>query len=215
MRIGIVSDIHCNVEGLRSALALMGPVDELVCAGDAIFQYRFSNEVIADLRASGARVILGNHEETFLSPAGVRARGAAHVDRDQVAWLAEQPFILHTRTNGKRLVVAHGSPWEPRDEYLYPTSATLRRFSDFEADYVILGHTHYQMARRIGHTLVINPGSAGDARDPRNGRRLSLAVLDTATDEVRFCNYDDPSRPILPGSPPPSGPDWTTATDEA
>ena len=32
--------------------------------------------------------------------------------------------------------------------------------------------------------LVINPGSAGGARDSSNVRQLSCAVLDTATEEV-------------------------------
>jgi hypothetical protein len=36
---------------------------------------------------------------------------------------------------------------------------------------------------------VINPGSAGEARDPRNGRRLSCAVLDTASDEVVVTDF--------------------------
>jgi predicted phosphodiesterase len=39
---------------------------------------------------------------------------------------------------------------------------------------------------------VINPGSAGDARDNSNDRQLSCAVLDTATDEVRIIDYPDP-----------------------
>ena len=39
---------------------------------------------------------------------------------------------------------------------------------------MILGHTHYQMAERIGGVLVINPGSAGEARDPRNPLRFKV-----------------------------------------
>lgn len=209
MKIGIVSDIHCNAPGLERALALMGPVDELVCAGDSIYQYRFSNEVTALLRASGARVVLGNHEEIFLSEAGVRARTAPSVDRALLAWLAERPFTLETRINGQRLVVVHGSPWEPRYEYLYPSSHALRAFQHFDADYVILGHTHYQMARRFGRVAVINPGSTGEPRDPRNGWRLSFAVLDTAAGEVRFCNFTDPTRPYVTPAEVPAEPEWT------
>ena len=44
MKLGIVSDIHCNAAGLRQALALMGDVDDLICLGDSIYEYRFSNE---------------------------------------------------------------------------------------------------------------------------------------------------------------------------
>jgi predicted phosphodiesterase len=59
---------------------------------------------------------------------------------------------------------------------------------------VLFGHTHQQLVRRIGTVLVINPGSAGDARDPGNGRLLSCAVLDTDTDEVRITDFPDPAR---------------------
>ena len=38
---------------------------------------------------------------------------------------------------------------------------------------------------------MINPGSAGEARDAGNGRQLSCAVLDTATDEVVITDFPD------------------------
>ncbi len=205
MRIGVVSDIHCNIAGLEQALAQMGDVDELICAGDAVYQYRFSNEVIRLLRGRGARVIQGNHDETLLGRDGVRARAAAWVDQDLVRWLSEQPLELRVQVNGRSLVVAHGSPFEPRTEYVYPNSATLGRFQDFDADIVILGHTHYQMAKRVGRTLIVNPGSAGEPRDPRNQFRLSYAILDTRTDEVTFGNYADPTRVVAATSGQPPG----------
>jgi predicted phosphodiesterase len=45
--------------------------------------------------------------------------------------------------------------------------------------------------QRIGRVLVINPGSAGDARDNGNGRQLSCAVLDTVTEEVVVTDFPD------------------------
>src|SRR5581483_9016683 len=94
MRIGIVSDIHCNVAGLRTALDLMGNVHEVICVGDSIFQFRFSNEVAALLREAGAHVILGNHEATFFSRDGERARNAATNDRELMDWLGAQPMTI-------------------------------------------------------------------------------------------------------------------------
>ena len=63
-------------------------------------------------------------------------------------------------------------------------------------DYIVIGHTHMQMAQRVGRALLINPGSAGDARDHRNGQRLSYAVLDTSTDEVLFDNFAVGDAPV-------------------
>ncbi|MHB8375532.1 MAG: metallophosphoesterase family protein [Dehalococcoidia bacterium] len=205
MRIGIVSDVHCNVEALRVALERMGRVDELLCAGDAVYQFRFSNEVMELLRERGARYILGNHEEVLLGKWGERARSAPWVRADDLAYMAEQPSRLETRVDGKRLVMVHGSPFEPHNEYIYPNSPSISRLAQVDADYVVLGHTHYQMAERVGRVLVINPGSAGEARDARNAFQLSYAVLDTATDEVTFDDFQDPTRAAVDPSIIPGG----------
>lgn len=190
MKIGIVSDIHCNLYGLEQALHAMGEVDELLCLGDAIFQYRFSNEVVALLRERDATMILGNHEDDFFAPHGIRARQADWIDPALMAWLAEQPYRRELSFAGKTLLMVHSTPWQ-HGEYVYPESATLQRFAEVEADFVLYGHTHSQIVKRVGRALVINPGSAGDARDHRNGRQLSCAVLDPATDEVEVIDYPD------------------------
>src|SRR3990172_1513396 len=197
MKLGIVADVHCNIEGLRLALALMGPVDELLCAGDALYQFRFSNDVIALLHERGARYILGNHERVLLGPWGEGACSAAHVQRELLDYTAGQPYQLETRVNGRKLVMVHGSPFDPHDEYLYPNSPNLRKLAQIEADFLILGHTHYHMAQPVGRSLVVNPGSAGEPRDHRNGFRLSCAVLDTQSGEVTFHHFDDPTRPTV------------------
>jgi len=193
MRIGIVSDIHCNIAGLAAALEAMGPVDELLCAGDSVFEYRLGNEVVELLRERGARTILGNHEHVLLGPQGARARAAAHVKKDNLDWLAALPWRIEFTAMGKRVLMVHGSPHEPYGEYIYPGSREFKKLGDVDADYLIYGHTHCQIAERVGRVMVINPGSAGDARDHRNGRRLSYAVLDIASDEVRIENYDVPA----------------------
>ena len=41
LKIGIVSDIHCDVVAFERALEEMGPVDLLMGAGDWVLQYRF------------------------------------------------------------------------------------------------------------------------------------------------------------------------------
>ena len=191
MKIGIVSDVHCNESGLLRALDILGNVDELICLGDSIYEYRFSNEVVRLLRDRGAHTILGNHEEGFLGPQGTRARQSDWIDRSLLQWLAEQPKQLDLTIGGKKLLVVHSTPWEPRGAYVYPHSSLLARFGEADADFILYGHTHHQLIRRVGKVLVINPGSAGEARDPGNGRRLSCAVLDTVTDEVVLTDYPE------------------------
>jgi putative phosphoesterase len=189
VRIGIVSDIHGNAQGLACALERMGDVDELLCVGDMVEEFRFSNEVVSTLRDRDAKCVLGNHDLGLLSEHGQRARSAAHVDPELVEWLRSHPLTLELELDGKRLVMAHASPCAPHTQYVVPHSPEMRRIGQIDADYVVIGHTHTQFVQRVGQPLVINPGSAGQARDHGNGKRLSYAVLDTATDHVEIDDY--------------------------
>lgn len=204
MRIGIVSDIHCNAPGLLRAIELMSDeVDEIICAGDTVYEFRFSDEVVEILRKNEIRTVLGNHEAVVLGPQGERARSNPAVNQDNVSWLAQQPYRIDTRVNGKRLLMVHGSPFEPWNEYIFPHTPSFKKLADLESetDYVVLGHTHQAMAERSGRVLVINPGSTGEARDPRIGFQLSYAILDTQSDEVRIELFPDPQREAR-GLPP-------------
>jgi putative phosphoesterase len=192
MKLGIISDIHCNVYGLQQALAAMATVDEVLCLGDSINESQFSNETIAALKARGAQLILGNHEEAFLSSASERTREANGTDRALLAWLGGQPLRRVLKIAGKTVLMVHSTPWEPRGEYVFPHSPRLERFADAEADFVLYGHTHAQVVRRVGRVLVINPGSAGEARYGGSNWQLSCAILDTSTDAVELIDFPDP-----------------------
>jgi putative phosphoesterase len=193
LRIGIVSDVHGNAAGLTLALDRMGEVDLLLCAGDMVEEYRFSNETVALLRDHDATCVLGNHDIGILAAHGHKARSAPHVDPSLVEWLASHPLHHELDVLGKRLVLTHSSPCEPFNQYVTKQSPELKRLATIEADYIVIGHTHAQMAERVGQALVINPGSVGQARDWSNGKRLSYAILDVTTDTVTFDNYDPPA----------------------
>jgi putative phosphoesterase len=194
VKLGIVSDLHCNIKGLNRALELMGEVDQILCLGDTIYEYRFSNEVISRLIEIGAHTIQGNHEETFLGPMGERARAREGIDPDLMHWLSERPHRMELECDGKTVLMVHSTPWEPRGTYVYRHSPELERFGEADAHFVLFGHTHQQVVHRAGDLLVVNPGSAGDARDPDNGRLLSCAILDTVTEDAQIIDFPDPAR---------------------
>ncbi len=192
MKIGVVSDIHCNAAGLDEALRQLGDIDELICLGDSIWEYRFSNEVVQILREREAHVILGNHEEVFLGPNGARARAREGINLELLEWLAERPHRIELERAGRKLLLVHSTPWEPRGAYIHPESGDLARSGEADADFVLYGHTHQQVVRRFGRVMVVNPGSAGDGRDSRNGRKLSCALIDLAADDVEIIDFPDP-----------------------
>lgn len=191
MKIGIVSDIHCNADALRKAFALMEPVDDLFCLGDCINQYRFSNEVVALLRERNVHTILGNHEETFFSHVGEKARAAAWIEPELMQWLSEQPRQRLIERAGKQIHVVHSTPWAPHRDYVYPQDRGFERFGDTTADIVLYGHTHQPVVRRVNGTLVVNPGSAGHGRNTGTGWELSCAVLDIAADDAHIISFSE------------------------
>ena len=196
MRLGLVSDVHCNIGALDIALEQMsGKVDEILCSGDAIFQFRFSNEVIARLKEIGARVVLGNHEDVVLGPLGSRVREHEQTDQELLRWLSEQPRRIDTVIEGKKLTMFHAAPDEPPYEYIYKESPRMKEFGEIGADFVIYGHTHYELVHQVESTLVVNPGSTGQPRNPSNGFRVSYAILDTQSGEVNVELFTDPMRP--------------------
>jgi putative phosphoesterase len=181
MRIGVISDIHSNAGALAAALdALDGAVDAIWCAGDIVVQYRFSNEAVTRLRDSGAVAVQGNHDMVFVSAAGVDARQRPDVDADAADWLAALPYEHRADIDGCRLLMTHGSPWEPHGDYLRAHDDRWRRADDLGCDIVITGHTHEPMVATFGSTLVVNPGSIGEPRQ-RDDRRATYAIVDTAT----------------------------------
>lgn len=193
MFIGIVSDIHCNAPALRRALGLMGEVDELICLGDSISEYRFSNEVVQLLHDRRFIAIQGNHEQMFFSSAGARARAAPGVDPRLMEWLSHQPRERLIRREGKTLLLVHSTPWAPGGQYVGAHHRDFERFAESDADVVLYGHTHQPVVQRVGATLVINPGSAREARPGDDRLTMSCAVLDVTQLQASIIEFSLPA----------------------
>ncbi|HZU63576.1 MAG TPA: metallophosphoesterase family protein [Novosphingobium sp.] len=186
MRLGVVSDIHGQPQALARALELMGPIDRLVCLGDAINQTRFCNETVAMLRAQAALTIRGNHEDLFFAggPTG------ADVDPGLAGWLAACPQRLDIALGGRRLTVVHSTPWPSGHAYVPGHHRDFHRFAVAGADVVLYGHTHQPLVRWLGPVLVVNPGSVGEGRPTPQGFRRSCALVDLAGPAARIIELD-------------------------
>jgi putative phosphoesterase len=183
VRIGVVSDVHGNVAALEEVLQRFeDEVDDVWCAGDIVHEYRFSSGAVRLLREAGATAILGNHDMVLLSPAGVAARQADHVDGEELAWLGGLGLSHEVVLDGRRIRMVHGSPWEPYGDYLRAHNPRWRDADELGVDILVVGHTHEPMAERFGSTLVVNPGSLGEPRQP--DRIGTYAVIDTATGDA-------------------------------
>ena len=186
MKIGLVSDIHADPRALRRVLEDMPSVDRVLCAGDAISEYRFCAETADLLLRAGVQCIQGNHEVVLFGGANPHylTKCRAQFAPELLALLATAPASLEFEHAGTTVLMVHASPWQPFNEYILPNSPQLPPFATLPYDFVILGHTHIPMLRRVEGVTVINPGSCSQPRDQEP--HGSYAVLDLENREVAF-----------------------------
>ena len=194
MKIGIISDIHANIEGLKSVLNKLKDVDTILCAGDIVGYYTFVNEVIDLIREKNIQCILGNHDAYLLGliplPVNSIVRepieyAKRHITKENLNFLkAIGKTSFELTIDNCTIKMYHGSPWDEFEEYIHPNFDNFEKFKAEKADVVVLGHTHYPMEKRIGKMLIINPGSCGQPRD--YNPKASYAILDTKTMKVEM-----------------------------
>jgi putative phosphoesterase len=180
MRVGVVSDVHNNVEALTYALECMRDCDLVLSLGDLVSDYRVDPRILELARERGLVSIVGNHEKSILLHPGSRIRSA--LSDETLDFLRELPASREIELDGRRVHVAHGAPWDDPTDYrcVYVIErdrhALSRVAASTGADVVLLGHTHRAMAVRVQDTLVVNPGTCGEARDA--AQQLTFAKLD-------------------------------------
>lgn len=193
MLVGLISDPHANLYGLRAALDSLRHVDLVLCAGDLTGYYTRPNEVIELLAERRALFITGNHDAYLAQGAPTRANDVLRrsidftrerLTEENARLLAAVPPEMRLNLDGLSIAMFHGSPWDPLEQYIYPDYGDWDAFAEVDADVIVLGHTHRPVLRHIGGRVVVNPGSCGQPRD--YDPRAAFAVLDTRPREVRL-----------------------------
>jgi predicted phosphodiesterase len=157
MKIGIISDIHSNLEALTVVLDAYERegITEIICCGDVVGYGPNPNECIRLLDQRGVAGVRGNHDAavlrevdlSLLDPAG---RKAIHWTRKELSpegreYLQRLPVTDRIQTTPLTIELVHGSPADPlwgrvhrrRDAYL------TFRVSDPEVQLLLFGHTHH------------------------------------------------------------------------
>lgn len=213
MRIAVISDIHGNAHALRPVLADMANkgIDHLLIAGDFVGYYYRPDEVFALLKGWRWECIQGNHDAMlarfFQEDAQFKQKYRQHygggldiasrvLTKTQTDFLKRLPEKRECIYGAHRLLLCHGSPWQ-QDEYIYPDApdAVFERIAELEYDTVIMGHTHYPMIRKVGKTLIVNPGSVGQPRD--YGSSASWVLLDIGRGEALIQRVPFDPTPVI------------------
>ena len=198
MRICIFADIHGNIDALEKMLDCeTGETDLFIFAGD-IWGYFYGQKEIIDIFMSMPNLVAikGNHEKFYLSGKKMEkltdkygSSYKIHLTNNQQRYIEKLPNKVELIIKGKHIGVFHGGPYDYLEQRLYPDSLAYidQIIKEFNYDYLILGHTHYQVFYKTKGTIVINPGSLGQ---PRDGKGFSYCLLNTETGSCTYKNVD-------------------------
>ncbi|MGB9708813.1 MAG: metallophosphoesterase [Infirmifilum sp.] len=140
MHVAIISDTHDNLEALQAFIGkIRGRVDTIIHAGDIVSPF-----TLRALNGYKVYAVYGNNDGEKLLLKKVA---------DDIGIVLEEPPLFTTISN-KRLAVIHGASTPEKTERLVQA---LAKSGDF--DIVVYGHTHKADVRKIGNTLVVNPGT--------------------------------------------------------
>lgn len=156
--VGVIADTHDNLPALDKILSeLEGRgVKVVIHAGDIVAPFTLRRILAKGFELRG---VFGNNDgEVVLLSRVAQERGAT---------LTHQP--LHLQLGGREVLVLHGLAGMQETRDLVTRLAGAGVF-----DVIVYGHTHEVDVRRVGKTLVLNPG---EACGYLTGRR-TFAVLD-------------------------------------
>jgi putative phosphoesterase len=197
VKVALLSDIHANEVALSAALqeARRLGAEQLLCCGDFVGYYHAPDAMLALLDDWQWHGIRGNHEDMLehwlagMHRDAIHARygsgiaTAAQMPEPARARLLDLPAQRDLEIDGRRVLLCHGSAWDP-DHYVYPDAPDeeRRRMASGGQDLVVYGHSHYPVIWRVKRTIVVNPGSVGQPRDRKPGS--CWALWDTRSMEV-------------------------------
>jgi len=201
MKVAILSDIHGNVYALEAMLkvARKEKVEKLLILGDIVGYYYHPQKIIELLSDWDHHLIKGNHEEILanivsgkVQESEIRLKyGSGHrialeqLSTEQLQMLLNAPRQMLLEYNGTKILICHSSPWE-LDLYLYPDTKReiLDKSEQFEADLILVGHSHYPFIYKTSKNMLVNCGSIGQSRN--SGGHASWALFNTNNGVVQL-----------------------------
>jgi diadenosine tetraphosphatase ApaH/serine/threonine PP2A family protein phosphatase len=210
VRVGLLSDVHANLQALEAVLAAIAElrIETLWVTGDTVGYGADPSDVLATLRERGAVLLQGNHDRAVGTGEGLEYFNdrAAVAAQKHAEWMsAEERDVLAglppVRTV-ERFTLCHGSLRDPMWEYVTGVPAATASLALAHTPFACHGHTHVPAlfqgepgALRLVHPKVgttyelgtrslVNPGSVGQPRD--GDARAAYAVIDTTAGTATF-----------------------------
>ena len=201
MKIGIITDIHSNIEALNAVLNEFDKVkvEKIICLGDIIAKGVHPKECLALIRTKCEIVLQGNCDIYF----STEHRNIDEMDeqeRKRIKWnqslinkedreyLLNLPFCYEFYMSGSLVRLFHATPTannkavlnvnsiETKYQMFLPSEKTQ---SQDIADIIIYGHIHHPYMDKIYNKTIINVGSVGNSFDVIRNENKDSNVLET------------------------------------
>lgn len=192
-RVGVIGDVHCEDELLERLLVHFDRVrlDAVLCVGDLADGHGDINRTCRLLKEHGVYSVAGNHDRWLLTdelrddPVATPARLLSAETR---AFLEALPATMAFETRAGKLLLCHGTADDDmhavkRDHLRYDIENNFplqRLIQQGKYRFLVGGHTHQTMVRRVRDLILINAGTL------HRGYPQTAGVVDFDTHEVEF-----------------------------
>jgi predicted phosphodiesterase len=192
-RAGIIGDIHCEVVRLKRVLEHFrgAGVQALLAVGDIADGPGDLTEACSLLQAAGALVVAGNHDRWLLAgemrdvPDATRPDTVTAEARQYLSALPKTRLLESARGS---VMLCHGlgeddmASVRPDDDCdaLRANTAFVKLLASRRARFVINGHSHRPMLRRIDGLTILNAGTL----HPKHRPVCSIADFDAGEVQV-------------------------------
>ncbi len=160
MKIGIISDTHDNLPQIKKAVEIFNreKVELVLHAGDFVSPFTFLEFKKLNCPLKG---VFGNNDgdKLYLQE---KFKGIGEL----------YPDSYQTTLNHKNIIILH-------EEKLIDALAESQKY-----EVIIYGHAHHTDLRKIGKTIIINPGECGGWLT----KKSTIALLDLETLEAKIIN---------------------------
>lgn len=196
MRIAVISDIHGNLEALKTCLEDIRKrnIDKIFCLGDITAKGYHVEECVKLVRENCEVVIKGNCDLDFNPDDYTQSKHNIPLDllkkraswmrsllsQESIEYLQNLPFSYEFYMSGSLIRMFHSHPqkisgviinedtYEDKYKMFEPSPRTV---SQKVADIVIYGHLHCPFMNKMYNKTLINVGSVGNSfnvvRDPQ------------------------------------------------
>lgn len=171
MKIGVVSDIHGNLEALNAAVDFLEDrVDFLISLGDVVGYGPDPENCIDIISAKTSLMLRGNHEEALLKQDFSRLKEDARVSLEWTAEHLKKSYIEQfaqypMEAVKEEIFFAHASVSNPLHKYIFTKKNAEEEFPLLKKRICFIGHTHipggFEQDMNSGKVETIYPDFSG------------------------------------------------------